>query len=249
MLLIDIGNTRIKAATLTSAGITPVGERVHAGAPASALSTLVAAAGVIDSVWIASVHRLDIEEEVNRSFQADYGLLPHWVVSPAAGWGVINGYRDPATLGVDRFLALVGARQHTGMCATCVIDCGTAVTIDVIGADGVHQGGLIAPGLNLMRHSLQRQTARLAVESSLTDCVLLADSTAGGIASGCVHGVVGLITYVLASVQRRADTALEIVLTGGDAEQLIHLLPANTRRIDDLVLQGLAVVALAGGQG
>ena len=70
---------------------------------------------------------------------------------------VRNGYEDIAQLGVDRWAAIVGAYTHFGS-AVCIVDAGTAVTVDLVRDGGRHLGGLIVPGLQLMRSSLEQDT-------------------------------------------------------------------------------------------
>src|SRR5690606_2659551 len=81
------------------------------------------------------------------------------------GFGVINAYAAPERLGADRWLALIAARRiEPG--AVCVVDCGTAITIDVMHADGVHLGGLIMPGLGFTRRMLVEAAHGISIESA-----------------------------------------------------------------------------------
>jgi type III pantothenate kinase len=83
-----------------------------------------------------------------------------WFRSSAAAAGVRNGYAVPTQLGADRWAALIGARaRHAG--SALVVMAGTATTIDVLDAAGVFRGGLILPGLDLMRRALAQNTAAL----------------------------------------------------------------------------------------
>jgi len=163
-LLVDIGNSRMKSAIEDASGIHP-------------LETFAWRDSFLDDVlgrvWLEALgnHHPD---SIHVSNVAGDGLLPNldawscrqWQMKPVsvraqpAFAGLVNGYDDPATFGVDRWAALIGARcLHDG--ALCVIDSGTATTVDVVRADGRHIGGAILPGIYTMRRSLGKYTAAL----------------------------------------------------------------------------------------
>lgn len=156
-------------------------------------------------------------------------------ITQSHAFGVTNGYLQPEKLGVDRWLALIAVRQKTNL-PICVIDCGTAITVDVLNEQGVHQGGLICAGLTLMKTALAFNTADLPLANSPHN-VGLAIETEAAIYNGTLFAACGLIERVMQ--QQPANTAL--FLTGGDAliisEQLARPLTLET----DLVLQGLAI--------
>ncbi len=165
-LLLDIGNSRIKWACLrepyrrgqafAARGALEL-QALHARP--KALSRLFAAAGPLAGVYVCSVAGAAVERQI-RSCAAAAGLrAPHFVHSAAAGAGVRNGYRDPWRLGADRWVGLIGARhEHPGQ-ALCIVSIGTAMTIDLLAADGRHHGGSITPGPRLMIESLLERTA------------------------------------------------------------------------------------------
>jgi type III pantothenate kinase len=160
-------------------------------------------------------------------------LLPG---SVAQGFGVKNAYEYPQKLGIDRWLCLIAAR-HFYREAAWIIDCGTAITIDFIDEQGIHEGGLIAPGLTLMKKSLSQNTAALHVNTQAYP-TQLANFTEAAIFTGTLYAAVGLIEQAL---KTKPATAM-IVLTGGDAELIRRNLLQHTATIDpDLVLKGLAV--------
>ena len=127
-------------------------------------------------------------------------------------------YKETSQFGIDRYLAALGAREHYPL-PLIVVDAGTAVTFDVIDADGAHRGGCIFPGLQLLRKSLLSGTDGVEDINSI-GAQLLAKSTAEGVAAGTVTGygagVEGVIQALQASMQGQAN----VILTGGDAELL-----------------------------
>ena len=158
------------------------------------------------------------------------------VKSQAHAFGVYNAYQQPEKLGVDRWLALVAVHNHYPKPA-CIVDCGTAITIDLIDADGKHQGGLISPGLTLMKKSLATGTAGLQFHET-NYAVGPANFTEAAIYSGTLFAAVGLIEHVLS----KQPNASQLILTGGDAEIIAAQLKTKPIIDSDLVLRGLAVV-------
>ena len=158
------------------------------------------------------------------------------VKSQAHAFGVYNAYQQPEKLGVDRWLALVAVRNHYQLPA-CIVDCGTAITVDLIDADGKHQGGLISPGLTLMKKSLAEGTEALQFHE--TNYVFgPANFTEAAIYSGTLSAAVGLIEHVLT----KQSNAMQLILTGGDAEIIAAQLEIKPIVDPDLVLRGLAIV-------
>ncbi|MBS1213524.1 MAG: type pantothenate kinase, partial [Proteobacteria bacterium] len=152
-LLVDIGNSRVKwglgqAGRVTSGeafpsrseGLRAEMERCWGGLPAPG------------AVVVASVAGRDAAEILRDWLFSRWGVVPRLVCAEPRAHGVVNGYDDPAALGVDRWVCLLGAhRLHTG--PLCIADCGTALTLDALDGAGRHLGGLIGPGLQLMRRS------------------------------------------------------------------------------------------------
>ena len=159
-----------------------------------------------------------------------------FVKSQAHAFGVHSAYQHPEKLGVDRWLALVAVRNQYHKPA-CIVDCGTAITVDLIDADGGHQGGFISPGLTLMKKSLAKGTAGLQFHET-NYSVGPANFTESAIYSGTLLAAVGLIEHVLS---KQAGT-MQLILTGGDAEIIATQLAIKPIIDADLVLRGLAIV-------
>lgn len=158
------------------------------------------------------------------------------VKSPADGYGVTNAYRQPEKLGVDRWLALVAVRQHYQVPA-CIVDCGTAITVDLIDVEGKHQGGLISPGLALMKQALAQGADALPLNQANYKPGP-ADFTEAAIFSGTLMAAAGLIEHVLAT----QSDAMPLILTGGDAPLIAEQLKIPLVIDADLVLRGLEIV-------
>ena len=169
--------------------------------------------------------------------------------SKAEQLGVVNSYSQPERMGVDRWLAMIAAYTNMGDTANCngviVIDAGSALTIDVVGQDGLHQGGLIVPGLSMARRALFSNTERVIhyQEESVKNTTDLIVNKLGKNTVECVeYGVVNqLCALIQLTVQRYSN--YKVILTGGDAESLatgLNLCGVNKIAIDkNLVLKGL----------
>jgi type III pantothenate kinase len=168
-----------------------------------------------------------------------------WFHSGTDCAGVTNGYADPARLGADRWAALVGARGlHPG--GAVVVMAGTATTIDALAADGRFRGGLILPGLDLMRRALAANTANLPAAQGRH--AGFPTNTDDAIASGCIEATVGAIERMTARLRERAaGVDFPVFLSGGAAELLAPHLTPPPRRVANLVLEGLARAAAARG--
>jgi len=159
------------------------------------------------------------------------------VNSERQSFGIINAYTPPEKLGVDRWLALVAAR-HFYTIPACIVDCGTAITVDLINAQGQHLGGLISSGVMMMKKSLAAGTAALAFDNTRYP-LEAANFTEAAIYSGTLLAAIGLIEQVLA----KQTDVLSVILTGGDAALIAPHLSVTPLVDADLVLRGLAIVA------
>jgi len=168
-----------------------------------------------------------------ETLAADLALPLDWLTGTADACGVRNGYDRPQQLGADRWAALIGARAlHAG--PAVVVMAGTATTIDALDGAGQFRGGLILPGLSLMREALARNTADLPHAAGRYRTA--PTNTDDAIVSGAIHATLGAIERMQATLGKDALC----LLSGGSAAELApHLMPAH-RLIGNLVLEGLA---------
>ena len=239
ILLVDAGNSRIKSARCAGGEIVqlepvPTGTQERPSGwceltpPERVLISSVAGAdvGAIIRQWVAHLWSLDPEFASVRTSAA----------------GMSTRYAQPSQLGVDRWLAAL-AGYHLADGAACVIDAGTAITIDIVDHAGVHLGGSIAPGLALMVDSLTRNTAHLQLDTfAFTDAV--ATNTAAAISSGCRDAFAGGIERMYAKIARELGADVPWFVTGGEAQMVMDACAMPLRHVPDLVLRGLAI---AGG--
>ena len=163
---------------------------------------------------------------------------PLWVKGEAERCGVRSRYERPEQLGPDRWAALIAARAlQPGPCL--VVNAGTATTVDALSADGEFLGGLILPGIELMRFVLHEHTGRLPIqEGGFRD---LPRNTLDAIETGCRHAQAGAVERMFRAT---GGNGLCLV-SGGGGESLMELLGVPSRYVENLVLEGLARIALA----
>lgn len=238
-LLLDIGNTRAKWARAESAKITATGFLVHRDNPDWP-------AGLPDdrpaAIWIANVADETVPAALARHAEAKWNLAPQPVHSTAEACGVRNAYPRPERLGIDRWLACIGA-FHRGEGSVLVADAGTALTLDFVAADGTHRGGLIAPGQAAMRAAIALGT-RVRAEPGDYAPAWLADDTDPAVALGILQSTLSLIGNA-----RQALAPQRLLLTGGEADRIASHLDPEWEHAPDLVLEGLARLAMAGENG
>ncbi|MDA8416846.1 MAG: type III pantothenate kinase [Betaproteobacteria bacterium] len=186
----------------------------------------------IDSIHGVSVGPSEQRHRIDTICHA-HGQKVFWLTSQPDEAGVTNHYLNPSQLGADRWMALIAARHLNPEAATLVVMAGTATTIDSLDSQGNFKGGIILPGIGLMRQSLFQGTADLPAVHTGT-FTLQARTTQDAIHSGILAATLGAIALALS----RLDHAT-ILLGGGFHEQLSSHLPNPQRIIPDLVLEGL----------
>lgn len=241
ILLIDLGNSRLKWARAApnaweTGAVTYPGRRLE---------------DMLDAVWrgmeqperivMCSVAAPALLDALKRWLGRSWSLAPVVIHSRTEQLGVKNGYQEPGTLGADRWAALIAARGLT-QAPACIVDCGTAVTVDALSGSGEFLGGAIFPGLGLLRESLVRGTDGIrATEGNENSCP--ARSTADGVAAGTLLGLCGAVERLIAEYRRVLGPDTRVLLTGGDAPRLGPCLTHRVTEVPDLVLKGLARIA------
>jgi len=158
-LLVDVGNSRVKWAVAVSGRLVTQGD-VPRDEPGPWRLPLEPGQ-IPDEIRIANVAGAEVGARIAAALKERFGVAPVLARAAATGAGVRNGYTDPGQLGADRWLAICAA--FAGCRApVCVVDAGTATTIDLVTGSGEHRGGLILPGLELMQAALLRGTGDLA---------------------------------------------------------------------------------------
>lgn len=245
MLVIDIGNTRIKWATLDDGVLGAQSATSYSAWEREDIVRTVFAQGPRPQrVIAANVGGSKIGELLRDAARAAWNMDVQFVHSTAQAGGVRNAYPEPANLGVDRLMAMIGAHAMK-VGPACIVSVGTAMTIDALDVDGQHLGGVIVPGPDLMTTSLLRNTSEIATRAAQGNigADVFADNTLGAVKQGAVHALAALVERAVQSMQVRISATPALLLTGGASAALDGLLQYPYRHVPDLVLRGLAVVA------
>lgn len=242
-LLVDLGNTRLKwaiydGATLQASSVLPHRNHNFQEVLVQAWSTIPRPHRVV----VASVTELQRCQQLAAWVQAHWSVETEFIVSPAQGHGVKNSYDEPTQLGCDRWAAMVAA-YHLTHSAVCVVDCGSAVTVDVVDANGQHLGGLILPGVQAMQAALTRHTTLASIHFTDSFVSLLGKSTEEGIRCGITRAISSLVQQTLSELTVSDKLYARCILTGGDAALVASALSIPYEIDRDLVLKGLAVMA------
>lgn len=254
--LFDIGNTRIKWAWLDLNGDL-AGDQVglqDAGRAAYGQSTLtdIATANWLDwprpeQVWVSSVAADEHWQQLSDWCVEHWQQTPLRVISAAEGFGIRNAYAQPEELGSDRWAALIGA-HHLLSADICIVDCGTAITVDFLDAAGTHLGGYIIPGLQLMQQSLARRTEAIELSHwpAGVDAIIRTGpgkSTSECSEYGIIMAAAGLVERSCKKMETITGKTFQRLFTGGNAETLAAALDSDVQIEPHLVLRGLAHIA------
>jgi len=187
---------------------------------------------------VASVAGSSIMDCLQQEIDGRWGVQSELALTARHQCGVTNSYSVPSRMGVDRWLAMLAA-FHDASGGVCVVDCGSALTLDLVAADGHHLGGYITPGLRLIEKSILVNTER----AYLNERISFSSLEPGRSTEQAVNN--GLLLMLVGTIERALEqfTALEehfnIYLTGGDAELIAGMLSVGVILEQDLVLDGL----------
>lgn len=240
-LLVDLGNSRLKWAQ-SAPNDWNTGIAVHVGQRVE--SVLDTAWGKLirpEKILMSSVAASDAREALLAWCQRHWSLAPVVIHAQAEQLGVRHCYADPETFGADRWAALIAVRGLTKKNA-CIVDCGTAVTVDALAMDGSFRGGAIFPGLRLLRASLLQGTGGIYAAEGKPDSVF-GCSTPDAVAAGTLQGLIGAVGRLVEEQAHALGVGTQVYLTGGDAPLLAPHLKLPVTEAPDLVLEGLARMA------
>jgi type III pantothenate kinase len=249
VLLVDIGNTRVKWAVLRGTRVTRARALAHRGNIAALRTVVRNSARDVNRVVAVCVAGTRLERALSSAARARFGVRTEFIRSERQAAGVRNAYRDTWRLGADRWVAVIAAHELANGRPVLVANIGTALTLDAVAADGLHIGGAIAPGPTTMIASLLTGTQgirRRAVGARPTargSQRLFAGDTASALQAGAAHAAAALIERAVAEARAEFGARPLLLLTGGGAARLSTYISTPSRLVPDLVLQGLALLA------
>jgi type III pantothenate kinase len=247
ILLLDIGNTRLKWALLRATKLGRMRAVRHAGDPAVIAAIVRRAPRSLERIVAVNVAGPRFERAVAAATRARRGLRVDFIRSVRSAGGVRNGYTDTWRLGADRWVSAIGAHALGGRRGVVLANAGTALTVDAVSANGRHLGGVIVPGPAAMidtmlagTHGIRRRAR--GAKSSVRG--LFAANTASALAAGAAYASAALIDRAVREAKRVLGARPLLLLTGGSARVLAPHIKSAHRVVPDLVLRGLAVLSL-----
>ncbi|MBE0482135.1 MAG: type III pantothenate kinase [Bacterioplanes sp.] len=224
VLLIDAGNTRIKW-RYTNQNLTLQGACLHHEVAAQVWPS------PIEQVVVASVRSNDA---LAQHLQQQFNVNIEWLREPYLHHSRFRHcYAQPQRLGVDRWLAMLGAMERTQK-ACVVVDAGTALTIDVVDSNGRHQGGYIVPGLAMAQAALFQQTERVRPfeDEQIQHHIALGCDTLACVSAGIRRQHLALLQSMAAEYPEH-----DWLISGGDGEWLASAMERDY--YPDLVFEGM----------
>jgi type III pantothenate kinase len=233
ILDIDAGNSFVKWRVVDNSEVIAAGSEATEQVSKQGLDLTRIAD--LNQARISSVANRALAEKLGEQVQQQFNVEMQIARVSSIVSGVSCGYTEPEMLGIDRWLAVVAAYQRY-LGPVLVVDAGSAITIDLIGPQGVHLGGYISPGLRLMREALWQGTAKVQVDRVESLNMLVPGTcTQDAVNRGCLLAVVATIEKLA------SQYPASIVITGGDANVVAEALSLTSDHVPELVLDGLAV--------
>jgi len=238
-LFIDRGNTALKWQLYKEGELVSSGGSVNSSSLDEALQEVAELS--LSKIYVASVGGEGVEKTLKQWARRYSQCEPIFIKSCRRICGVNNAYEEPALLGVDRWLAMIAAHHlYSGL--LCIVDSGTALTMDFISETGQHLGGFIVPGAELMRRSLLQNTQEIYLNAAVKNNSL-GMNTSEAVHLGTEQMLRAFVCRALDDVVREHGQSVELVLTGGHAASLAGGLGRPYHDEQDLVFQGLRLVA------
>ncbi len=244
ILELDIGNSRLKWRLLTDQGDRMDGGFApHLPEPGQDYPWRQAGRPAPERARIASVADASFNVALVRELETEGTGRIDFAQSAGRCGRLVSGYHEPERMGVDRWLGLVAAADRCSG-AFAVVDAGSAITLDLVGADGLHQGGWIVPGLRMMRSALLAGTAGIRLPK--------VEVEAPAVPGRDTAEAVGFGTVLLARdfVVRRVEAFRQqfpdapLFVTGGDGERIASTTLEHRVVVPELVLDGLALASI-----
>jgi type III pantothenate kinase len=236
-LLIDVSNSFVKLAPATTEKI---GKTIRL--PTNKL-TVEAIRQILRTRKVGTVVVSSVVPKKNKTIRGGAGSARVLFLTPKLDLGVGIDYPQPRSIGADR-LANAVAVAHLYGTPAIVVDFGTAVTFDVVSANGDYVGGVIAPGLEAMTSYLYQRTALLPKLTLREPQRAIGKTTRNAMMSGAVFGYRGLVREIIERLcaENFSGVKPRVVATGGYAQLIARKLPLIQGVHPNLTLEGLRIV-------
>jgi len=239
-IFIELGNTTLKLAVLEKERYQFLGsENYHTDVQNSFNELFDHNFDNVSNVYVCSVASADLNAALTQYIHQTFQIYPTFLATQPESCGLVCGYDRFESLGVDRWMAMIGACAHSSQ-PTIIVDAGTALTVDMV-IDKKHQGGFIVPGLGLMKQSLFDRTAIPIVTDTQPTVVteLLAKDTGRAITGGTLFMLSAFLNTLADNLEEETGLRFRYIGTGGDFETLNPMLDKHFEVIPDLTLIGM----------
>jgi type III pantothenate kinase len=240
--LLDLGNTRYKWMMQSGLPAGAIKKQVYSKQKAAEIiAHTLLDAKPFQHLLVSSVK----SERFNRAFSDAchrVGIATPEFIRIGKHPLISLAYQDISKLGIDRYLALIGALLHYQP-PFIVVDAGTVVTFDAVDTSGAHIGGCFFPGRRLLRESMVQGANRISMTQP-EESALFADSTEKAVNGGIEQGFTSAVNGILAAMQSKWCKQATTILTGGDAHWLHSRIFPSPEENDRLIFEGIAQVAI-----
>jgi type III pantothenate kinase len=233
--LIDIGNSRTKYCIVNH------GQRSSTQSIANDLLSsdyLTDSFDTIAKLIVASVSRNELTNEIERWCQI-HNISYQQIFSEKCRDEVVSAYHQPSQLGIDRWLTLIAANRLYPSKNVLIIDAGTATTFDVLASNGVHQGGWILAGIDMLFSSILNNTSQVEANVNKKASLSFGASSSENVNNATWAATVGTIDLAILQSKQQGIVIDEILLTGGNGNTLASLISHQCTVIEDLIFIGL----------
>lgn len=235
LALLDIGNSRVKYCLLQD------GERSPQHAVLNKMISnnfLTENFANVDKIIVSSVGHKKLTDTISAWCDANK-VAYQQIFSELKKNTVTSGYENPNQLGVDRWLALVGAANLYPNKNLLIIDAGTATTIDFLTATGQHQGGWILAGIKMLISSVLADTNQVTANLVEKESLDFGINTSENVHNAAWAATVGAINLAISKIQKQGFVLNKIIITGGNGHLLASVIPQKTTVLTELVFDGL----------
>jgi len=238
-LLIDAGNTRIKWAVAKTFD----DEILFSGIVFDDWSELAEFTGMVESAWVSCVASESVLAGIKAKITKLFAITANVAKVSECVAGMVNEYETLDKLGVDRWVAALGARSIVSYGALIVVDAGTAVTIDLISDENHFEGGVILPGFVTMHDSLLERTA--GIESYRTPVAsIIGKNTRDCVNAGVQYGLVGAVDRIVSEICATVSgDSPRLLAMGGDAHAIVEASGLEFELQSDMIFYGLMLLS------
>ncbi|MGB2739765.1 MAG: type III pantothenate kinase [Cognaticolwellia sp.] len=238
-LLIDVGNTQVKYVSQATETSSPLSDIVYLDYQDFKTRLAQGFFSHISEVILANVCGKEMHDVIQQ-WASNRQIVFKSVASEAFAFGVKSSYQQqPERLGVDRWLALIGAKQLYPLQNLLIVDAGTAMTIDILDAQGQHLGGWIMPGVQTLFNSLLTRTQSIVATPKVAADLSFGTDSSSGLNHGSWAMTIGAVKEAIIQADKLL-TLDKILITGGNGSQISKLISDSCYLEPKLIFEGLS---------